>query len=462
MTHAAARPPGPRGYPFIGVLPQLRADPIRVFLDAANRYGDLVRLKAGPYEGFLLSGPDDIKHVLQDNYRNYHKSPLYERLKDGLGEGLLTSEDSFWLRQRRLAQPAFHRQRLAAMADAMVDSTAQMLDRWDGVARRGETIDLVAEMMHLTQRIIVRTMFSTDLGSTAEIVNRTWPIINKRIGETFWATKLETRLPLPANRRFHRALRELETVVYRIIAERRQSGRDEPDLLSMFLSTSDEETGERMTDRQLRDEVMTMLLAGHETTSLALSWTFFLLWQHQDVDRHVAEEAGSVVGARRATLADTERLVYTRMVLEESLRLYPPAWGFSRLARGDDEIGGYRVPAGSIVFLIPFVVHRRPRLWPDPERFDPGRFTPEAVAERPRFAYFPFGGGPRQCIGSQFAMVEAQLILAMIAQRFQVRLTPGSRVEPEPLITLRPKPGIRASLAARDLQILGGDLRRTR
>jgi cytochrome P450 len=446
---AVLRPPGPRGFPIIGVLPQLRSDPIRVFLDAADRYGDFVHLKAGPYHGYLLSNPDDIKHVLQDNYRNYHKSPLYERLKDGVGEGLLTSEDSFWLRQRRLAQPAFHRQRVAAMAEAMVDSTEQMLERWEGVVKRRETVDLVQEMMHLTQRIIVRTMFSTELGPAAEVVNRTWPIINQRIGETFWSTKLETRLPLPANRRFDRALRDLERVVYQMIDDRRRSGHDKQDLLSMLLSASDEETGERMTDRQLRDEVMTMLLAGHETTSLALSWTCFLLWQHPDVARRVVHEADRVLGGGRPTFADIEQLAVTRMVLQESLRLYPPAWGFSRLALAEDQIGGYRVPARSIVFLIPFVVHRRPRLWPDPERFDPDRFTPDRVAERPRFAYLPFGGGPRQCIGNQFAMVEAQLILATVMRRYRIELEPGQHVSPEPLITLRPKSGIRVRVLSR-------------
>jgi cytochrome P450 len=198
---ASRFPPGPGGYPFLGVLPHLRSNPIRTFLDAADRYGDVVHLKAGPYHGFLVTDPADIKHVLQDNARNYHKSPLFERLRDVVGNGLLTSEDAFWLRQRRLAQPAFHRLRLIAMADAMVACTEQMLERWDGIASRGDPIDLVAEMMGLTQSIIVRTMFSTDLGAAAEVVHRTWPIINRRIGETFWATKLETRLPLPANRR---------------------------------------------------------------------------------------------------------------------------------------------------------------------------------------------------------------------------------------------------------------------
>jgi len=446
---APAFPPGPRGYPIIGVLPQLRSDPIRTFLDAADRYGTVAYLKAGPYHGFLLSNPADIKHVLQDNARNYHKSPLYERLKDGIGNGLLTSEDSFWLRQRRLAQPAFHRQRLVTMAEAMVSCTEQKLERWDRAASSGEIIDLVAEMMALTQAIIVRTMFSTDLGATAEVVNRTWPIINRRIGETFWSTKLETTLPLPANRRMRNALHELETVVYRIIADRRQTRRDEPDLLSMFLSARDDETGTGMTDRQLRDEVMTMLLAGHETTSLALSWTYYLLSQHPEVEQGIADEVDRVIGGGRPGFAHVEQLPHVRQAIEESLRLYPPAWGFSRLSLGEDEIGGYQVPKGSIVFVIPFMVHRRPNLWPDPERFDPDRFTPEHESVRPRFAYIPFGGGPRGCIGSQFAMVEAQLIVAAIAQRYRIELVPGQQIRPEPLITLRPSPGIRARLRRR-------------
>lgn len=460
-SSSSAFPPGPGGYPILGVLPQLRSDPIRTFLDAADRYGDVVHLKAGPYHGFLLSAPADIKHVLQDNARNYHKSPLYERLRDSLGNGLLTSEDSFWLRQRRLAQPAFHRQRLVAMAETMVACTEQMLERWEQTASAGTIVDIVEEMMGLTQAIIVRTMFSTDLGMTAEIVNRTWPIINRRIGETFWSTKLETTLPLPANRRFWRALNELDSVVYRIIAERRQTGRDEPDLLSMFLAARDDETGAGMTDRQLRDEVMTMLLAGHETTSLALSWTYYLLSQHPDVERGITDEVDRVIGSGRPSFSHVDRLTRIRQTLEESLRLYPPAWGFSRLSLGDDEVAGYRVPKGSIVFLIPFVIHRRPKLWPDPDRFDPDRFAPEQESARPRFAYIPFGGGPRGCIGNQFAMLEAQLIVASIAQRFRVELVPGQEIRPEPLITLRPKPGIRAVIRQRAVHPLSGSAGRT-
>jgi cytochrome P450 len=443
LNHTIARPPGPRGFPFLGIIPQLRLSPTRALTSAADRYGDLVHLKVGPYHGYLLSRPDDIKHVLQDNYRNYHKSPLYKRLEQLVGKGLLTSEDALWLRQRRLAQPAFHRESLASMLEAMIGEIVRTIERWEAVAEGGESFDLVTDMMDLTQRIVVRTMFSTDLGSAKETVQRTWPIINQRIGETFWSTQLETRLPLPANRRFWRALEELDAVVYRIIEERRRSGENQPDLLSMFLSARDEETGERMTDRQLRDEVMTMLLAGHETTSLALSWTYYLLSEHPDADQRIAEEAHRVLGGRRATFADVERLTYTRQVLQEAMRLYPPAWGYSRQAIADDQIGEYQLPAGSLAFIVPYVVHRRPKLWPDPERFDPERFTADRVAARPRFAYLPFGGGPRQCIGNQFALVEATLALAMIGQRFEARLVPGQRIVPEPLITLRPKPGIR-------------------
>jgi cytochrome P450 len=449
MAVAGGVPPGPRGFPVIGNLLQLRADPIRTFSAAADRYGDLVYLKAGGYHGYLLSDPAQIKHVLQDNYRNYHKSPLYARLKESLGEGLVTSEDSLWLRQRRLAQPAFHRERLGAMVATMNDAIDSTLEGWNAAAGEGRTIDLVEDMMDLTQRIIVRTMFSTELGHASVVVNRTWPIINQRIGETLWATPLETRLPLPANVRFRKAVRELDAVVYQIIRDRRRAGGDGPDLLSMFLSARDEETGERMSDRQLRDEVMTMLLAGHETTSLALSWTYFVLADHPDIADRIVNEAADVLDDATPTLTDIERLSYTRMVIQEVLRLYPPAWGFSRLALNEDHIGGYRVPAGSIVFLIPFVLHRRPELWPDPHRFDPERFTADRVAARPKFAYLPFGGGPRQCIGSQFAMTEASLILTRALRQYQVELVPNQCIEARPLITLRPHPTIKARVTRR-------------
>jgi cytochrome P450 len=440
----SAAPPGPRGYPILGMLPHMRRDPLRVYLDAAERYGDFVHLKVGGYHGYLLCNPEHIKHVLQDNYRNYHKSPLYERLKEGLGNGLLTSEDDFWLRQRRLAQPAFHRQRLSALAGTMAEVTAVAYPRWDAQAASAAPVDVVDEMMRVTQDIIVRTMFSTDLGADAEVVNRVWPLVNHHIGESFWAFGLERSLPTPRNRRFRRALAELDAVVYRIIEQRRRrpEGPD-GDLLAMLLSARDEETSATMSDRHVRDEVMTMLLAGHETTSLALSWTWALLSTHPEARVRLGRELREVLDGRAPSFEDLERLPYTRMVFEEAMRLYPPAWGFSRQALAADEIGGYRIGPGELVFMSPYVVHRRPALWPNPEGFDPERFAPAQAAGRHRFAYFPFGGGPRQCIGNQFALMEAVIILAMVAQRYHLDLMPGHPVEPQALITLRPRHGMR-------------------
>jgi cytochrome P450 len=441
---AAALPPGPRGYPLVGMLPHMRKDPLRVYLDVTAEYGDFVHLKVGGYHGYLLSNPEHIKHVLQDNYGNYRKSPLYQRLKEGLGNGLLTSEGDFWLRQRRLAQPAFHRQRLSALTHDMGEVTAAAFPRWDLLAAEGRTVDVVDEMMRMTQDIIVRTMFSTDLGGDAEVVNRTWPLVNHHIGESFWAFGVERWLPTRRNRRFRRALAELDAVVYRLIdARRREPGGGRADLLSMLLAARDEETHATMNDRQVRDEVMTILLAGHETTSLALSWTWWLLSGHPDARARLEREVKEALVGRAPALEDLERLPYTRMVFEEAMRLYPPAWGFSRRAVAADEIGGYPVAPGELVFMSPFVVHRRPALWPDPERFDPERFAPAQSAGRHRFAYFPFGGGPRQCIGNQFAVMEAVVILAMLAQRYRLDLVAGHPVEPHALITLRPRYGVR-------------------
>jgi cytochrome P450 len=429
------------------MLPYLRKDPLRVYLDAADRYGEFVSMKIGGYRGYLACRPDDIKHVLQDNNRNYHKSPLYERLKPGLGTGLLTSEDDFWLRQRRLAQPAFHRQRLAALVSAMTDTTQAHVDRWRSIAGCGDRVDVVSEMMRMTQDIIVRTMFSTDLGADADVVNDAWPIVNHHIGESFWSIGLERWLPTARNRRARRALADLDAVVYRIIqARRRAQPSSDGDLLSMLLSARDEETNATMNDKQLRDEVMTMLLAGHETTSLGLSWAWYLLSRHPEIRERLVREVRDVLDDRPPSFDDLERLPFTRMVFDETVRLYPPAWGFSRQALGEDRLSGYRIDQGHLVFIIPFVIHRRPSLWPDPERFDPDRFSPERSAGRHRFAYVPFGGGPRQCIGNQFALMEATIILAMISQRYRLDLVPGHPVEPQALITLRPRYGVKMTV----------------
>ena len=437
------RPPGPRGVPLLGMLPALRRNPTRVFIDAAERFGDVAHLKIGPQNAYLITRPEHIRHVLQDNARNYHKSPLYDKLKVSVGHGLLTSEDTYWLRQRRMAQPAFHRERIAGLAAGMAEAARETAGRWETAARQGQSFDIADEMMRLTQTIVLRTLLGADLGPLAGEVDEAWTLVNQHIGESFWSLGLTERWPTPANRRFRRALAVLDRAVFHIIDQRRRAGRESDDLLSMLLFARDEETGEAMTDRQLRDEVMTFLLAGHETTSLALAWTWYLLSQHPPARRRLEDELDAVLGGRPPVYSDLVQLPYARMVIEEALRLYPPAWGFSRQAVAADEIGGYHVPRGWLVFVIPFVMHRLHAYWDDPDRFDPERFTPERNIARPKFVYLPFGAGPCQCIGNQFAMIEAHLVLATLAQRYRLELVPGPPVEPWPLITLRPRHGLR-------------------
>jgi cytochrome P450 len=445
---ARRTPPGPRGVPLLGLLPALRRDPIGVFMDAAKHFGDVAYLKIGSENGLLLTRPEHIRHVLQDNARNYRKSRMYDRLKVSLGEGLLTSEGAYWLRQRRMAQPAFHRERIAGLAVVMAHAAREVAARWETAAAGSEPLDIADEMMGLTQTIVLRTLLGADLGSFAGELDRAWATINQHIGEGFWSLGLAERLPTPKNRRFHEAVDVLDGAVFHIIEQRRRVGGEGNDLLSMLLLARDEETGETMTDRQLRDEVTTILLAGHETTSLALTWTFYLLSRHHHVRQRLESEIDAELAGRPPRYADLAHLPYARMVIEEAMRLYPPAWGLSRQALAPDEIGGYQVPRGWLVFVVPFVMHRHPAYWDEPDAFDPERFTPERTAARPKFVYLPFGGGPRQCIGNQFAMIEAHLVLATLVQRYRLELV-GGPVEPWPLITLRPRHAMRMQIQRR-------------
>ncbi len=458
MTQASDTPApriaqGPRGHLLLGVLPQARKDVLGLLLGTARQYGDVARYRLGPMISHLITHPDGVRHVLQEHVANYTKDHFSYRLVSRVaGNGLLTSQGSFWLRQRRLAQPAFHRQRIAAMADGMTRATAGMLERWDGLAARGAPVGVVEEMMRLALTIVGEALFGgTSVGDKAEVVGPAFNVLSEQTVTRFRTMRLlPPVLPTRYDREFRAASRTLQGAVMDIITERRQRDEDRGDLLSMFMLTRDEETGETMNDEQLRDEVLTMLVAGHETTATTLSWVWALLDRHPHVEAKLHAELDAVLGGRLPTAGDVPRLAYTRMVVEEAMRLYPPAYVFSRAVKEDDVIGGFRIPRGTTVDLSPYVTHRHPDFWERPEEFVPERFSPEASAQRPRYAYFPFSGGPRQCIGNGFAMMEAQLILATVAQRFRPRCVPGHVLTPEPLITLRPKGGLPMHLERRE------------
>ncbi len=433
-----ALPPGPRGAPVVGVSSAILSDRLRFFTGVAQRYGDIAYMRAGRAELYLISRPEWIKYVLQENHRNYQKSRLYRKMERLLGTGLVTSNGDFWLRQRRLAQPAFHRRRIAGMAGQIADQAAAVAERWASAAAEGRSVDMTAEMLRLTLQVISATMFSTSADSAAPTVERELQVVMDHTADTFWAPFDLSALPTPHNLRFRRSVAALDSVVMGIIEERRRTGRSGDDLLGMLLEARDEETGAQMDDRQLRDEAMTIYMAGHETTASTLTWAWYLLSLHPLAARRLHAELDEQLGGRLPTLEDLPRLTELRMVLDEVMRLYPAAWMISRTPLKDDEIGGYRIPAGAVVSMSPYVVHRLPALWDNPEGFDPQRFSPERAAARQPYAFFPFAGGPRQCIGNSLALMESQLILATLAQRFRLDLLPGQRILPDPSVTLRP------------------------
>ena len=436
------RPPGPEPHFLIGNFPLGRPDPLAVFTGWAREFGDIFYYRAGWIHVYFLNSPELIESVLVTNQQNFRKDRVIQNSRWFLGQGLLTSEGGEWLRQRRLSQPAFHRERLALYARIINGCAEEMLDSW----KDGENRDVHQEMMQLTLRVVAKVLFSVDVkqesGEVAAALNL---LMKHSSGARMLLPPWVRYLPLPFLIRVRRAVRQLDDVVYRIIRERRRSENDNGDLLSMLMSARDED-GSRMTDRQLRDEVMTFLLAGHETTALSLSWAWYLLSGNQAVAVKLHEELARVLDGKNPSFEDLPRLCYTEAVVKESVRLYPPAWSLARTAAEDFEIGGYLVPAGSNVVMSQWIMHRDPRFFPSPEQFDPGRWFEEHTQRLPRFAYFPFGGGPRYCVGASFAMMEATLLLAAIAQRFRLRMVPGHKVVPVPSITLRPKYGIKMSL----------------
>ncbi|GAC1701652.1 MAG: cytochrome P450 [Candidatus Acidiferrum sp.] len=438
-------PPGPERGLLDGMFSPFRRDPLTFLTAAAREHGDIVGLRFLHFRTYLISHPDYIEDILVHHPRKFVKGRVLQANKRLFGNGLLTSEGDFWLRQRRLAQPAFHRARIASYADTMVQFTEQLLQSWkDGQAR-----DAHQDMMQLTLQIVGKTLFGSDVSGDARAVGETLSLLLNLSSDFRKLIFTPKWLPTLRNIRTSLAIRRLEKIVYRMIAERRASGVDTGDLLSILLAAQDED-GSRMNDRQLRDEAITLFLAGHETTANLLSWTWWLLARNPSAEAQLHDELDSVLSGRNPALEDLPKLRYTEHVLTESMRLYPPAWGMARLTIEDHEIAGYPVPKGTGIAIGQWIVHRDPRWYDAPEEFRPERWAGDLAKRLPRFAYFPFGGGPRQCIGNTFALMEATLIVATIAQRFRLRLVPGHIVEPLASITLRPKNGILVTLESRN------------
>lgn len=433
-------PPGPSPRELLPQIGKIQKDAPGFLLSLAARYGDIAYLAVGRLPVYVISHPDGVKHVLQDQNRRYSKDTIqYNALSTITGRGLLTSDGAFWLRQRRLAQPAFARPRMMALDAIIVPAAQRMLERWAELERRQQAVDVDGEMMRLTLEIVGKALFSIDLSREAErLTEAVLTALDHIIYRARNIIVPPDSIPTPRNLRFRRALRTLDEAVYALIAERRRLDQPGDDLLGMLLQARDEETNQPMTDLQVRDEVLTMLIAGHETVASALTWTWYLLSGSPETRGCLRDEVTAVLGSRLPTAADLAALRMTGQIFSEALRLYPPAWVITRKVVEADEVLGYALPAGALVIISPYVVHRQAAFWDDPETFDPMRFAGEGEAKRHRFSYIPFGAGPRLCIGSHFAAVEAHLIMAMIAQRFWLETAPGAQVRMDALVTLRP------------------------
>jgi cytochrome P450 len=405
-------------------------DPFRYLMGLARKHGPVAPYRAGTERAFLIDDADLVKRVLADNASNYSKGTfINETFKMVVADGLLTLEGADWRRERRLMQPAFHLERLNQLGTSMTDATLTMLERWEGFADSGETVDMTGEMGRLTMTITAGSLFGADIAADVEEIGRQIAVGVRA-------------LAAPHKPEVITARDSIVRLVDGLIEARRRSEHEQHDLLTMLMDARDEDTGEPMSDLQLRNEVVTLILAGYDTTANSLSWTWYLLSQHPDVMANVRAELAAVLGGREPRFKDLGALSYTRRTLDESLRLYPPAWIMGRRALGDDRLGEVDIPAGSVLALSPYITHRNPAYWEDPERFDPDRMKETKASLRKPFAYFPFGGGPRLCIGHNMAMLEAQLIIGTIAQRFELRLIEGHQVVPERLFVLRPRGGL--------------------
>jgi cytochrome P450 len=442
--------PGPKGRFLVGSLPEIRADRIQFLIDAQRDYGDVIRINFGVGIGIGIFHPDGVKQVMQDNQKNYSKeTPAFVSMQPIVGNGLFSSNGDFWLRQRRLMQPTFHRENINTLCDMIVQQTDLLLNKLESPSKQSQAVNLSHEMMILTLGITTQALFDLQL---EDVDGNLEEMMLRLMGDTIFRFEFPfyppVWFPTLRNQQLKAAVKQLDKVVYGIFDERRKYSGPKNNLLDMLMAAQLEESevtgGEprMMTDKQLRDEVVTLMLAGHETTTVNICWTLYLLSQHPEVEARLRREIDEVLDGRAPTLEDLPRLEYTRMVRDESMRLYPPAWLTERHTIADDEIGGYHIPAGSRLALTQYVTHRHPKFWEDPDTFDPERFSVERSKGRHEFAFFPFAGGGRQCLGKNLALLETQIILAMLIQRYRFEVKPGTQVIREPQLAMRIKDGL--------------------
>ena len=441
MPPGTSRPPGPRGLPLIGEAPSFARDPLAFLTGVAEKYGDIANFRLGGIDVYFVRHPDLVREVLITQRASFTMTSLRAKINAVVGEGLFTSRGELHARQRRLMLPVFRKSRIEAYAGQMAELSRRARDQWQS----GATVDIADEMMKLTMLIAAQALFEQDIGSDTQAVSHNIDVVLEfftRLSSPF--LKLSLALPLPSSRRFKKAVRDLDTVIYRMIERRRDTAGSGKDLLSLLMQARDDQTNVQMTEKQLRDEVLTLLIAGHETTANVLAWIFYLLAKHPDAEQRLHDEARAVLGGRAAfTAADIERLARTRRVMQEGLRLYPPGWFIGREAQTDVRLGGYTVPRGAVVMMSQYVTHRDARFFEEPERFKPERWEGDLEDRLPRGAYFPFSAGDRHCIGEGFAWQEALLILATLIERWKFELVPGQNIRPRPSVTLRPDGPIR-------------------
>jgi cytochrome P450 len=438
-------PPGPKGWPLIGNAPEYLRDPLAFVTRCARQYGDIVKIRLPGLPAVLLCNPQHIEQVLRGNHREFIKDKLTRSLSGFLGDGLLTSDGDFWRRQRQLIQPAFQSQQVQRYAAVMVDDARRLVDGWS----EGLSIDICREMSRLTARVVAKTLFDAQVDDVAEDVARAMDAVMAHFANPAVSfSRLPEWFPTPSKLRYREAVRQIDAIIGRIIRQRQSGQHDPGDLLGRLLAARDDGGG-RMSDAQMRDELVTLFLAGHETTALSLAYCFYLLATHPEAEARWQTELDTVLEGRPPTAADVPRLMYTDWIVRESMRLYPPAWTIAREALADCQIGGFHIPQGAQLWPVQWIVHRDPRWFDRPDEFLPERWDGDLARRLPRCAYFPFGDGPRICIGQSFAMLEAVLILATIGQRMRLTVRPGFRLQLAPSITLRPKHGIAMSVHVR-------------